>query len=64
MRQHCAQCLIPLQANHRQAPTGEILCVACYSALWDSRGSEKLRMRIEGRSGPRSNGRPALITRR
>jgi hypothetical protein len=64
MRQHCAQCLIPLQANHRQAPTGEILCVGCYSALWDSRGSEELRMRIEAHSGPRSNGRPALITRR
>jgi hypothetical protein len=62
--ERCAQCLIALRANHHQAPTGEILCVACYSALWGSRESEELRMRVEAHSGLRSDGRPALITRR
>jgi hypothetical protein len=64
MRQHCAQCLIPLHANYRQAPTGELLCVGCYSALWNSRGSEKLRMRVEGHSDLSTNRRSTLINRR
>jgi recombinational DNA repair protein (RecF pathway) len=64
MTQHCAQCLSPLYATARQTPTGEVLCESCYSALWDSPRADELRMRVEAHSGFRSNGRPALITRR
>jgi hypothetical protein len=37
VKHHCAQCLTPLFASARQAPSGELLCIGCHHALWGPR---------------------------
>jgi hypothetical protein len=51
MRQHCNQCLAEVYANGRQAPTGELLCGACYSALWGPQATEELRSLVRLHTG-------------
>jgi hypothetical protein len=58
VRQHCAQCLTEVLTDGRQAPTGETLCLACYSALWGARkNGDRLASNGNGRNG---NGRRRL----
>jgi hypothetical protein len=58
MRQHCVQCLTEILADGRQAPTGETLCGACYSALWGPKATEELRSLVRLHTGRRmTNGR-------
>jgi recombinational DNA repair protein (RecF pathway) len=58
MRQHCAQCLTEILATGRQAPTGEMLCHPCYSALWGPQATEELRSLVRLHTGRRAtNGR-------
>ena len=58
MRQHCAQCLSEVLANGRVAPTGEMLCFSCYSALWGPQASEELRSLVRLHTGrPARSGR-------
>ena len=47
MKQHCTQCLTPLYANGRKAPTGEILCSSCHHALWGPRRNGDRVARVE-----------------
>jgi recombinational DNA repair protein (RecF pathway) len=54
MRQHCAQCLTEVLANGRQAPTGELLCSPCYSALWGPQATEELRSLVRLHTGRRA----------
>jgi recombinational DNA repair protein (RecF pathway) len=57
MRQHCAQCLTEVLATGRQAPTGELLCAPCHSALWGPKATEELRSLVRLHTGrPRRNG--------
>jgi hypothetical protein len=57
MRQHCAQCLTEVLATGRQAPTGELLCAPCHSALWGPKATDALRLMVARHSGrPRRNG--------
>src|SRR6476620_5511663 len=52
VRQHCAQCLTEVFTDGRQAPTGETLCPACYSALWGARkNGDRLASNGNGRNG-------------
>jgi hypothetical protein len=61
VRQHCAQCLTEVLTDGRQAPTGETLCPACYSALWGARkNGDRLASNGNGRNG---NGRRRLSKR-
>jgi hypothetical protein len=57
VRQHCAQCLSEVLTGGRQAPTGETLCPACYSALW---GPRKNGDRLANDNGRNGNGRRRL----
>ena len=58
---HCAQCLTDLLADGRETPTGETLCVRCYSALWGPKASEELRALVRLHTGqPRRNGQVAV----
>jgi hypothetical protein len=54
MRQHCVQCLAEILADARQTPTGEILCVSCYSALWGPQATEELRSLVRLHTGRRA----------
>jgi hypothetical protein len=54
MRQHCVQCLAEVLAEARQAPTGELLCYPCYSALWGPQASEELRSLVRLHTGRRA----------
>jgi hypothetical protein len=61
VRQHCAQCLNEVLTDGQQAPTGETLCLACYSALWGPRrNGDRLANNGNGRNG---NGRRRLRKR-
>jgi len=51
VRQHCAQCLSDVFANGRQAPTGELLCPSCYTALWGPSATEELRSLVRLHTG-------------
>lgn len=63
MRQHCAQCLSEVLANGRQAPTGELLCGPCYSALWGPNATDALRQMVQRHSGlPSHNGNGQVAT--
>jgi hypothetical protein len=66
VRQHCAQCLSEVLTDGQQAPNGEILCLACYSALWGPRqNGDRLASNGNGRNGNRrnGNGRRGLLKR-
>lgn len=55
VRQHCAQCLSEVLTDGQQTPTGEILCLPCYSSLWGPRkNGDRLASNGNGRNG---NGR-------
>ena len=61
MRQHCVQCLTEVFANARLTPSGDTLCVSCYSALWGPKASEELRSLVRLHTGRRVvNGRVAV----
>ncbi len=53
MRQHCVQCLAEVFSNARQTPSGDTLCVSCYSALWGPKASEELRSLVRLHTGRR-----------
>ena len=53
MRQHCVQCLTEVFANARLTPSGDTLCVSCYSALWGPKASEELRSLVRLHTGRR-----------
>jgi hypothetical protein len=60
MRQHCAQCLAEILATGRQAPTGELLCAPCHTALWGPQATEELRSLVRLHTGRRAaNGHAA-----
>ena len=64
---HCSQCLTDVLANGRQAPTGELLCSSCYSALWGPSATEELRALVRlhtGRPRQRNGGNGQLNGRR
>jgi hypothetical protein len=68
VRQHCAQCLTEVLTDGRQAPTGETLCPACYSALWGARkNGDRLasngngRRRLSKRSGGHKQGQDRAV---
>ena len=57
MRQHCAQCLTEVLIDGHQTPSGETLCLACYSALWGPRkNGDRLASNGNGRNGNGRNG--------
>jgi hypothetical protein len=59
MRHHCAQCVIEVNANGRQAPSGEFLCYSCYLALWGPSATDALRSMVRLHSGRPGRGRVA-----
>jgi recombinational DNA repair protein (RecF pathway) len=51
VRQHCAQCLTEVFTSGYDTPTGEQLCVSCYSALWGPNATDELRSLVNLHSG-------------
>jgi hypothetical protein len=64
VRQHCTQCLSEVYGNGRQAPTGELLCQSCHSALWGPSASEELRSLVRLHMGRPRNGRNGSLNGR
>jgi hypothetical protein len=57
MQQFCVQCLTEVLTNGRTAPTGELLCAPCHSALWGPGATDELRLLVERHSAfPNGNG--------
>ena len=60
MRQHCAQCLTEVLTDGQKTPTGEVLCLSCYSALWGPRSNGD---RLASNGNGNGNGRRRLRRR-